>query len=144
MTTSPSGCMRRSGRRARLVSSNPPTPHRPFSQRCHRRINTGVTYNTGFPPGTCVALRLRPLPCVNFHWTHYAVSAARRLDSLDHARTTRPRENQETTRSFVDVNIEQTNKRLLCLSEVDLQLLCLSEVDLLLIWSFFLMCMLLP
>ncbi|KAK0150110.1 E3 ubiquitin-protein ligase TRIM39 [Merluccius polli] len=37
-------------------------------------------------------------------------SAARRQDSRDHARTTRPRENQETTRSFVDVKIEQTNK----------------------------------
>ena len=36
------------------------------------------------------------------------------------------------------INNKQTNKRLLCLSEVDLQLLCLSEVDLLLIWSFFL------
>ena len=36
----------------------------------------------------------------------------------------------------MDVKIEQTNKRLLCLPEVDLQLLCLSEVDLLLIVIF--------
>ena len=99
------------------------------------RISTGdVSAAEWLRHGTAASSTLRQFPLC----AERQRSAARRLDSRDHARTTRPRENQETTFLFVDVKIEQTNKRLLCLSEIDLQLLCLSEVDLLLIWSFFL------
>ena len=74
-------------------------------------------------------LRLRrgtALPCVNFHRTRigsWIRGITRELQ--DHARIRRPRDNVNVK---IDVKIEQTNKRLLCL----------SEVDLLLIWSFFL------